>query len=309
MYINMANKCSNIDINKIVEERLRALHNNEAFMQKIVNERIKEMMERGALTAQQEFAFLQQLRQQGVQPNQFNAMFKLLQQKILQNENSINKREAEILRKQWQDYISLQKQIPEIIDKKEETYYTFTEKVGLNPPGTYYNVLKTRYTKQAKNTRHDEDIEIDDFRRMVNVMLNDYTGLTNSANKIKELLNQRIEQKKTLEEEIDIFIKTVNTNERKIFYELKAEDWLKIYKNIIFAFYYITIIYYLIFGSFFSFKSIKGWIIIIIFITLPFYLMNLIHLFFNFYDYLKDIINRRRPRNVYTELNNIKYEL
>ena len=305
----MANKCSNIDINKLVEERLRALHNNDAFMQKIVNERIKEMMEQGALSAQQEFAFLQQLQRQGVQPNQFNSMLKLLEQKILHNENSINQKEAEILKKQWQDYINLQKQIPQIIDDKEETYYTFTEKVGLNPPGTYHNILKTRYTNQANDTRNEENIEINDFKTMINVMLNDYTGLTNSANKIKELLNQRREEKKILEEEIDIFIKTVNTNERKIFYELKEEDWLKIYKNIIFAFYYITIIYYLIFGSFFSFKSIKGWIIIIIFITLPFYLMNLIHLFFNLYDYLKDVINRRRPRNVYTELNNIKYEL
>jgi polyhydroxyalkanoate synthesis regulator phasin len=277
----MVKKCSDVNINSLVEERVNELIANEAFMQKIVNQRIQDMMKKGALSAEEEFAFLQQLERQGIQPQQFNNLFKMLENKILYNEKLINSNEAQILKQQWQDYINLKKEIPDIIDNKEEIYYLFTEKVGLNPPGTYHNVLKTRYT------------------------LNDYTGLTNSSNKIKELLNVRRKQKKKLEEKIDQFIRTVDTNERKIFYEIKEEDWLNFYKYVIFFIYYLLAIYYLFFGSFFwndKYKNYKNWIILILYISLPFFLMNLINLFFRFYDYVKSLINRQFPRNVYIDL-------
>jgi len=301
----MVKKCSDVNINSLVEERVNDLMANETFMQKIVNQRIEDMMKKGALSAEEEFAFLQQMQRQGVQPQQFNNLFKMLENKILNNENLINSSEAQKLKQQWQDYVNLKKEIPDIIDNKEETYYLFTEKVGLNPPGTYHSVLKTRFTKEAENNRNNEIIEIDDFRRTTTVMLNDYTGLTNSSNKIKELLNVRRKQKKKLEEKIDQFIRTVDTNERKIFYEIKEEDWLNFYKYFIFFIYYLLVIYYLFFGSFFwndKYKNYKNWIILILYISLPFFLMNLINLFFRFYDYVKSLINRQFPRNVYVDL-------
>ena len=301
----MVNKCKKIDVDTIVEERVNELMANESFMQKIVNERIEEMMKQGTLSSEQEFAFLQQLQRQGVQPQQFNNLFKMLENKILNNEELINSSEAQKLKQQWQHYINLKKEIPDIIDNKEETYYLFTEKVGLNPPGTYHNILKTRYTEQAKNNRNDELDEINDFRRTADVMLNDYSGLTISSNKIKELLKVRREQKKNLEEKIDQFIKTVNTNERKIFYEIKEEDWLNFYKYVIFFIYYLLVIYYLMFGSFFwndKYKNYKNWIVLILYISFPFFLMNIINLFFRFYDYVKSLINRQFPRNVYIDL-------
>ena len=301
----MVKKCSDVNINSLVEERVNDLMANEAFMQKIVNQRIEDMMKKGALSAEEEFAFLQQMQRQGLQPQHFNNLFKMLENKILNNENLINSSEAQKLKQQWQDYVNLKKEIPDIIDNKEETYYLFTEKVGLNPPGTYHNVLKTRFTKEAENNRNNEIIEIDDFRRTTTVMLNDYTGLTNSSNKIKELLNVRRKQKKKLEEKIDQFIRTVDTNERKIFYEIKEEDWLNFYKYFIFFIYYLLVIYYLFFGSFFwndKYKNYKNWIILILYISLPFFLMNVINLFFRFYDYVKSLINRQFPRNVYIDL-------
>lgn len=301
----MVKKCSDVNINSLVEERVNGLMANEAFMQKIVNQRIEDMMKKGTLSAEEEFAFLQQMERQGVQPQHFNNLFKMLENKILNNENIINSSEAEKLKQQWLDYVNLKKEIPDIIDNKEETYYLFTEKVGLNQPGTYHNVLKTRYTKEAENNRNDEIIEIDDFRRTTNVMLNDYNGLTNSSNKIKELLNVRTKQKKKLEEKIDQFIRTVDTNERKIFYEIKEENWLNFYKYFIFFIYYLLGIYYLLFGSFFwnnDYKNSKNWIVVILYISLPFFLINIINLFFRFYDYVKSLINRQFPRNVYIDL-------
>lgn len=301
----MVKKCSDVNINSLVEERVNDLMANEAFMQKIVNQRIEEMMKKGTLSSEQEFAFLQQLEHQGIQPQQFNNLFKMLENKILNNENLINSSQAQKLKQQWQEYVNLKKEIPDIIDNKEETYYLFTEKVGLNPPGTYHNVLKTRFTKEAENNRNNEIIEIDDFRRTTTVMLNDYTGLNNSSNKIKELLNLRRKQKKKLEEKIDQFIRNVDTNERKIFYEIKEEDRLDFYKYFIFFIYYLLVIYYLFFGSFFwndKYKKYKSWIVLILYISLPFFLMNLINLFFRFYDYVKSLINRQFPKNVYIDL-------
>ena len=175
----MVKKCSDVNINSLVEERVNDLMANEAFMQKIVNQRIEDMMKKGTLSAEEEFAFLQQMQRQGVQPQHFNNLFKMLENKILNNENLINSSEAQKLKQQWQDYVNLKKEIPDIIGNKEETYYLFTEKVGLNPPGTYHDLLKTRFTKEAETNRNNEIIEIDDFRRTTTIMLNDYTGLTN----------------------------------------------------------------------------------------------------------------------------------
>ena len=91
----MVKKCSDVNINSLVEERVNDLMANEAFMQKIVNQRIEDMMKKGALSAEEEFAFLQQMQRQGVQPQHFNNLFKMLENKILNNENLINSSEAQ----------------------------------------------------------------------------------------------------------------------------------------------------------------------------------------------------------------------
>lgn len=304
----MVKNCSNVDINSLVEERIKELMANEAFMQKIVNQRIQAMMIKGELSFEEEVAFLEQLERQGIKPNQFDELLKVLQAEALYNGFLINGEEAQKLKQQWLDYIELKKKIPEIIDNKEETYYLFTEKVGLNQPGTYHNILKTRYTKEADKTKKNELIEIDDFQRNITIMLNDYSGLTNASNKIKELLDLRKKQKKELEEKINQFINTVNTNERKIFYEIKEEDWLNFYKYILFFIYYLLIIYYILFGSFFwndKYKNYKNWIILILYIALPFFLMNIINLLFRFYHYVKSLINRQYPNIDYNDYSNL----
>ena len=304
----MVKNCSNVDINSLVEERIKELMANEAFMQKIVNQRIQAMMIKGQLSFEEEVAFLEQLKRQGIKPNQFDELLKVLQAEALYNGFLINAEEAQKLKQQWLDYIELKKKIPEIIDNKEETYYLFTEKVGLNPPGTYHDILKTRYTKEADKTKKNELIEFDNFKRDITVMLNDYTGLTNAYYKIKELLNVRKKQKKKLEEKINQFINTVNTNERKIFYEIKEKDSLNFYKYILFFIYYLLIIYYLLFGSFFwndKYKNYKNWIILILYISLPFFLMNIINLLFRFYHYVKSLINRQYPNIDYNDYSNL----
>jgi len=68
----MVKKCSDVNINSLVEERVNDLMANEAFMQKIVNQRIEDMMKKGALSAEEEILlFLQQMQRQGVQPQHF----------------------------------------------------------------------------------------------------------------------------------------------------------------------------------------------------------------------------------------------
>ena len=274
-------------------------------MDNIINQRIESNMKQGNLTSDRDFAFSQHMQKQGIQPQHFNHLFELLEKRLSQNEESVNNEQAEKLKAQWKKYLNLQKELPEIVDTKEENYYLFTEKVGLNPPGTYHNILKTRYTEQAANNRNDEMIEINDFRRKITVMLNDYTGLTNSSSKIKDLLKLRREQKEILEDKIDDFIGTVNTNERKIFYESKEEEWLTFYKNALFFIYYLLIVYYILIGPFFSnghYKNYKVWVILLLCIALPFFLMNIIRFFYNLYEYMKDVYNRRIPRNVYIDL-------
>ena len=114
----MVKKSSDVNINSLVEERVNDLMANDTFMQKIVNQRIEDMMKKGVLSSEQEFAFLQQLQAQGIQPQQFNNLFKMLENKILNNETLINSSEAQKLKQQWQDYVNLKKEIPDIIDNK-----------------------------------------------------------------------------------------------------------------------------------------------------------------------------------------------
>ena len=42
----MVKKCSDVNINSLVEERVNDLMANDTFMQKIVNQRIEDMMRR-----------------------------------------------------------------------------------------------------------------------------------------------------------------------------------------------------------------------------------------------------------------------
>ena len=48
----MVKKCSDVNINSLVEERVNELMANEVFMQKIVNQRIEEMMKKGTLSSE-----------------------------------------------------------------------------------------------------------------------------------------------------------------------------------------------------------------------------------------------------------------
>jgi magnesium-transporting ATPase (P-type) len=100
-----------------------------------------------------------------------------------------------------------------------------------------------------------------------------------------------LKKNKALKRDIDNNKKITITNGRKVYYEDQEINNLNFYQTIIKVIYYLLLVVYIILGSFVGkkeYKNWKVWIIMLLYILLPFILNNLMNKIVGIWD---DYIN------------------
>lgn len=259
------------------------------------------------MTSQPKNSYYQELKQQkqinkdlinsGLPQNRINGLISMVQNKILCDDKCQHKKKADDLKQKWDLAIKQYKDAPENVRVTEKNYYIFDKGIA-----EYRNMLYDRYSKTAeafKKTALKKHKVVDND---INNLLISYDSGVTYLIRMNEYLNIRLEENKTLKREIDDYDALNQTNGRKVIYEDRGRDSLSIYRYIFIFIYFLILVIYIVFGRFLSegYKSWKTWIIIMVYILFPFYILNiLVSLIVKLYLFITSIKIRN---NVYTKL-------
>lgn len=148
-----------------------------------------------------------------------------------------------------------------------------------------------------KNAKEQHKNYIDELMTLVT----QYKSQESYSRRMQDLLLSKKKERDSLK------ANSVNTNvdSRKAVYEIAEKDKLKTSRKIMFYIYYISFVVYLIFGNYFKdkkYRSIKVWIMMTVYLTLPLYLHYVTVGILNLYDKVLYIKDNKLPKNVYTGL-------
>lgn len=95
------------------------------------------------------------------------------------------------------------------------------------------------------------------------------------------------------------------TDGRKAVYEIAANDTLLTVRKVMYYIYYLLFIIYIIFGRFFQdeeYRSIKVWTVMLLYLTLPFYLSYISNGLIYLYRQILYVKDNTLPKNVYSDI-------
>lgn len=174
-----------------------------------------------------------------------------------------------------------------------------------NNVNQYYNANLDKFKTNSKQiyersmTQHASNI------KDLTTLNNYYLSQEAYSKRMYDILDTKKKEVGKLQEKLDSMSSKGLTEGRKAVYEISAKDNLESVQKVLYYIYYFLFIMYLIFGRFFldeEYRSVRVWIFILLYVTLPFYLTyisrNLIYLYRQFL-YIKD---NTLPKNVYSDI-------
>lgn len=174
--------------------------------------------------------------------------------------------------------------LPQIINKSEEAYYT-----EAHGPDYYRNhILGPRYNKYIRLFAIEKRKEFSAVKKIIDTLLANYKGGSTSLDRFTQLYNDLQKKKSVLNRDIDNEYKSTITAERRVYYEMEDINSLQSYNSTLSIIYYvilaILLILYLIFGSFFrkkEYKTVGFWIYLSIVIILSIWYKSIVNFFYN----------------------------
>ena len=165
----------------------------------------------------------------------------------------------------------------------------------------YKEFMKEKVSKEFNEFKNKLLRENQKYNSNFNTKLNYYKNQINHYDNTSVLINMKIDEKVKLEKQLEQYNKTVETNNRKSYYEIQQTDYLfTIRKVILFCFYLLLVIYF-VKGPFFKNKQYKNYkviAIIMLYILFP-YVVNYFVLFLRFsYNFIR----RNVGKNVYNNI-------
>jgi len=191
--------------------------------------------------------------------------------------------DVECLKNKWLNSKQEYESLPEIINNNEKNYYV--EFKG----ETYYRdtILKNKYTEHINNYNKKELDKFNNIKKVTDTILQDYTVSFNTHSRLTEIRSSLLKQNNDLKNKIDNLVKKVSTDERKVYYENQNVTDQNLYQKIIIWIYYSLLVLYILFGSFFknyNYRNYKIWLVIILYIAIPYLLSYIINLFYSLYS-------------------------
>jgi len=170
-------------------------------------------------------------------------------------------------------------------------------------------VYTDTWTEKYKNI--SESIESNaieqhkDYYREINTLVAQYKSQEAAADRLQNLLNTKKTEETSLNTALEKLLTRSPTNERKALYETKEIDNLHSFRKLMLFVYYIIFVIYLIFGDYFTdkkYRNWKTWILITLYITLPFFMYIITNSVIYLYRQIIYIKDNKLPKNVYTDL-------
>ena len=214
----------------------------------------------------------------GLPQNKLNSLIALAKDKITCDSNCQKERTSQELKKKL-DLIQNSNYEKDMEDA-EKNYY-----ISTNGLAQYNQLLNARNMKKT-----DEFIENQktDHVEVVGNIFDVNKELQTKAvyiKRINELLAIKLRKKAQLEKDVEKYISTVQTTDRRVDYELKDMDWNDTFNKILKYIYYGILIIYILFGNYLSTKKYKDifvWLLIVLYIILPYGLYPLVKRVYNF---------------------------
>lgn len=169
----------------------------------------------------------------------------------------------------------------------------------------FTNTWTEKYKNIADKIESNATEQHKDYYREIMTLLAQYKSQEAAADRLQILLNTKKNEQTELNTELQNLLTKSPTNERKALYETKEIDTLHTFRKFMLFIYYIIFVMYLIFGNYFTdkeYRNWKTWILITLYITLPFYMYLISNSIIYLYRQIIYIKDNKLPKNVYTDL-------
>lgn len=178
---------------------------------------------------------------------------------------------------------------------KLRTAYETAQQNQLDAPTQFKNAEKAYYLKLWGQTKYDEEMrkkysdeiesiitskkmDFDTKTDELSRLIDEYNTSVIYSDKIDELFNKLTEEKKKLENDIEKYISTNNTNNRKAYYNENQSESLSNW-NLLFKSIYFIIFGILVFKLIYQDKLYKNkytWLLLILLLLLPYLIIPII---------------------------------
>ena len=215
----------------------------------------------------------------GLPQNKLNSLINLAKDKITCDSDCQKERTSQELKKKL-DLIQ-NSNYEKDMEEAEKNYY-----ISTNGQAEYKQLLLARNMKKAnefiKNQTKDHVEVIGNIADM-NKALQTKAIYTK---RINELLAVKLRKKVQIEKDIDKYISTVQTTDRRVDYELKDMDWNDTFNKILKYIYYGILVIYILFGDYLpthKYKDFSVWLLIALYIALPYGLYPVVKRVYNLF--------------------------
>ena len=236
----------------------------------------------------------------GLPQNKLNGLISMVQDHLLCDGACQKQRTAENLKKLWDNSENNLKTAPEQVEIAEKNYYVYDKGYP-----KYQDLLFDRYSKTAAEMKAASIQKNNDFVNQINVSIKSYEDATIYLKRMYELLEIKSDENTRLKDDIDAYIGTVQTNDRKVDYASGETSWIGTVRTVLtFIYYSLLVIYFLISDYFTSekYKSKKVWFLLVAYIAFPYFLNWIIVQLYYLIKYTTHKFQLRPYKNVYTKI-------
>jgi hypothetical protein len=180
------------------------------------------------------------------------------------------------------------KNAPQDLSNAEKSYYVYNEgEPGGN--GVYDSIIIDRYAKTADEFKKNSIDKQQQFMTELSQILKQYQAEQLFVVRANELLKDRVEENEQLNRSLSRYEAIIQTNERKVVYEISDMDGLYLYRRIMVFIYYSALTIYIVFGNFIpekKYESFSAWVIVIILALIPIILNRVIKWLYILKEYI-----------------------
>lgn len=237
------------------------------------------------------------LNQAGLPQNKLNGLIAMAKDHLMCNADCQKARESSKLKQIWETAQSNLKTAPSQEEIAEKNYYVYDKGYS-----KYQDLLFDRYSKTAQEMKESSLLKHKTLLNELKTLMTKYEAETIYSIRMHELLKLRKKENKQLREDIDDYIKNVQTAARKVDYTTIESTWItKVRKGLLFFYYSLLIVYFLISDYFITakYKDKKVWLMIVVYFIFPYFLNWLIIQLYYLKTYIHHLFTTRPFKNVY----------
>jgi predicted nucleic acid-binding protein len=213
----------------------------------------------------------------GLPQNKLNSLIALAKDKITCDSDCQKERTSQELKKKL-DLIQ-NSNYEKDMEEAEKNYY-----ISTNGEAEYNELLLARNIKKATEFIKNQTKDHLDIVKNIIEMIKNLETKTVYTKRMNELLAVKLRKKTQIEKNIDKYISTVQTTDRRVDYELKDMDWNDTFNKILKIIYYGILVLYILFGDYLptrKYMDFSIWLLIVLYIALPYGLNPLVKRIYN----------------------------